>query len=342
MLAPLSQCGARKEDVNMDKSRTARLLVSCGGVAILAAAAVVVWIGVGAKERRTVDASPAPELVPAKLGTESVPGSIPPAGGAQSAVAGPVPVTGTEGVSPGSISGSLVLAKGETYYGKGEGFFKDGDFASATRYLRAEVERHPDRFHPTYLLGLSLWKEGRLDEAATTLTTASSLDAKSVKARVNLGRVLNDSGSFKEALAAADEAITLDPDSSPAHNVRGRALVNLRRVDEGIEAFKTAVEKDPANAYALNNLGYALIGQERFSEAVPLLEEAVRLKPEVGCFQNNLGMAYERTGKKDEAIATYRKAVQEGGSDHAGDNLARLGGTVDDENITPGAEESSN
>ena len=333
----------------MDRSRTARLIVSCGGVAILAAAAVVVWIGVGAKERGTRGASPASGLVPAKLGTESVPGAPGPTndslqrtGGSLGSVDGQVPPSGIEGTTSGAISGSLALANGETYYGKGEGFFKDGDFASATRYLRAEVERHPDRFHPTYLLGLSLWKEGSLDEAVTTLTSAASLDAGSVKARVNLGRVLNDSGSFQEALEAADEAILLDPESSSAYNVRGRALVNLRRVDEGIDAFRTAIEKDPTNAYALNNLGYALVGQGRFAEAVPSLEEAVRLKPEVGYFQNNLGMAYERTGKTEEARTAYRRAVQAGGSDHAGDNLARLGGTVDDENITAGAEESSN
>src|SRR5262245_2278745 len=169
----------------MDKSRTARLIVSCGGVAILAAAAVVVWIGAGSKHRPTGSASPAPELVPAKLGPETVPGTIPPSGGDSSTITGQIPVTGSGGSTPGS----LTLAQGESYYGKGEGFFKDGDFASATRYLRAEVEKHPDRFHPAYLLGLSLWKEGDLVEAVGTLTTAASLDTKSVKARVNLGRV---------------------------------------------------------------------------------------------------------------------------------------------------------
>jgi len=302
----------------------------------------VVWIGAGSKNRSTGSGAPASDLVPAKLGPEQAGGSIPPAGGVPGGVTDSVPVTGSGGTGTGSIVESLVLAKGETYYGKGEEFFRNGDFASASRYLSAEVGRHPDRFYPTYLLGLSQWKEGSLVDAAATLTTASSLDTKSVKARVNLGRVLNDAGSFDKALAAADEAIALDPESSQAHDVRGRALLNLRRADEAVETFKTSVQKDPNNAWARNNLGYALVGQGRFAEAIPELEEAVRLNPGVGCFQNNLGMAYERTGRKDEAIAAYRKAVQEGGSDRAGDNLARLGGVVDDEKLTAGAEESSN
>jgi len=140
----------------------------------------------------------------------------------------------------------------------------------------------------------------------------------------------------------ADEAVALDPESSVAHNVRGRALLNLGRGDEAIEAFQTAVEKDAANAYAQNNLGYALIRQKRFTEAVVSLEEAVRLKPDIGYFQNNLGMAYERTAQTDKAKAAYRKAVDAGGSEHAGPNLARLGGLSDDENITEGAEDSAN
>ena len=319
----------------MNTSRTGKWIVGCCGAAVVVAAAGIVWIGAESKDRRARNEQSAPGPVPAKFGPAEagVPENPPLSGGSVGATLGPV---------PGSIKESLVLQKGETYYGKGEGFFKDGDFISASRYLRAEVERRPDRFYPAYLLGLSLWREGKLDEAITSLTSAASLDAGSLKARVNLGRVLNDVGSFQEALEVADEAIGLDPESSPAHNVRGRALLNLDRKDEAIEAFKTAIEKDAANAYAQNNLGYALIGQGRFAEAVPYLEEAVRLNPDIGYFQNNLGMAYERTAQTDKAKVAYRKAVETGGSDHAGPNLARLGGAVDDENITEGVDNSSN
>ena len=307
----------------MNMSRTGKLIVSSCGAALLVAAAGVVWLGKDSNKSTGAGQPAGTALVPAKLAPVD-------AGGAGPATIGPVPMAGTEGRVP-SITDSLVLQKGETYYGKGEGFYKDGDFTSATRYLRAEVERHPDRFYPSYLLGLSLWKEGKLDEAITTLTSAASLDTNSVKARVNLGRVLNDAGSFEQALRASDEAIALDPDSSAAHNVRGRALLNLDRKDEAIDAFRTAVEKDPANAYAQNNLGYALVRAGRFAEAVPSLEEAVRLGPEIGYFQNNLGMAYERTAQADKAKEAYRKAVETGGSDRAGRNLARLGGAIDDE-----------
>src|SRR5437867_10131588 len=158
-------------------------------------------------KRRTAEERRAEQgIVPAKLGPAEPPALV--------------SIPGTEGVTSGPVAPSLVLEKGETYYGKGEAFFKDGDFGSASRYLEAEVQKHPDRFYPTYLLGISLWKEGKRDEAIASLTSAVSLDPDAVKPRVNLGRVLNDDGRFEEALEAADGAISIDPGSSPAHNVR--------------------------------------------------------------------------------------------------------------------------
>ena len=350
----------------MGMNRAGQLIASCCGAAIVVAAAGIVIVGAGRRQSSRV--------VPAKLGTggtadvtgaPSPIGAAPVSGGTTSAVSGPVtiPGPGEIGQVPGSVTESLVLQKNETFYGKGEAFFRDGDYVSASRYLQAEVGKHPDRFYPTYLLGLSLWKGGALDEAIDSLTRAASLDTKSVKTRVNLARVLNDAGRHEDALKAADEAIALDADDSGGFPIPGAGVsviangirevyntISLDGVDaknprthitvftpsiEAIEAFKTAVEKEPGIAWAQNNLGFALIQAGRFSDAVPYLEEAVRLKPEVGIFQNNLGMAYERTGDRDRAIDSYRTAVKAGGADAAGRNLSRLGGTVDDETVEP-------
>jgi superkiller protein 3 len=289
--------------------------VMIGTSTLALAGAGAILIGLAAKRESDTRAGRTQEIVPVRL---ALPATVDPA--VTSPVAGPPPIE----PMIGQDSEPPVLGAGETHYGKGEGFYRSGDFAAASRHLAAEVDQHPERFHPTYLLGLSLWKEGRIEDSITTLQSASLIDPASVKARVNLGRVLNDAGRFGEALAAATEAGAIDPDDSSALNVQGRALLNLGRRAEAIDSFRSAVEKDPGNAYALNNLGYALIGDGRFVEAVPNLEEAVRVRPGVGCFHNNLGMAYERTGRREEAKEEYRKAVEAGGSEAAVSNLARL------------------
>ncbi len=287
----------------------------CGG-AVVAASAAVVIVGIGQKGRRPDRQGTG--MVPAKLETGSLlPPLTEPAG-----PAGALPGA----LVPSETTAPLSLESGETYYGKGESLFLGGDFAAASRYLQAEIDAHPDRFYPAYLLGLSFWKQGRFDEAIVSLTKAVSIDATSVKANVNLGRVLNETGRFDEALAAGDAAVGADPESSPAHNLRGCALLNLARRADAIDAFNAAISKDPVNAWALNNLGYALIGADRCEEAVSSLEQAVRLSPGVGVFHNNLGMAYERTGRRGEAVTEYRAAVGAGAVGAAERNLERLGG----------------
>jgi Flp pilus assembly protein TadD len=287
----------------------------CGGAVVTASAALVI-VGLTQKGRHADRR--AGDMIPAKLEAGTLSPPLPDTAGAAGMMPGPVAPTTT--IEP------LSLQPGETYYGKGEALFLGGDFAAASRYLQSEVEAHPDRFYPSYLLGLSLWREGRLEEAIGSLTKAVSADATSVKAMVNLGRVLNDAGRFGEALAAADAAIGADPESSAAHNARGCALLNLARRDDAIASFNTAIELEPGNAWALNNLGYALIGAGRCGEAVSPLEQAIRMSPGVGIFHNNLGMAYERTGRRGEAVAEYRAAVEAGAVGAAERNLERLGG----------------
>lgn len=236
--------------------------------------------------------------------------------------------TGVEGALQAAITTPRLLP-GETFYGKGERFYLDGDYLSATRYLREEAAAHPDRFHPSYLLGLSLWKEGRLDDSVTALENARRIDPASVTARVNLGRVLNDAGRHDEALVLADGVLAEEPGVAPAHKVRGRALLNLGRNEEAIASFRAAIEADPQDAWAFNNLGYTLIRAGRPGEAAGFLETAVSLRPGEGVFHNNLGMAREHAGRWDEARAAYRLAVERGGSPAAGTNLLRLEAAID-------------
>ena len=280
-----------------------------GGAVVIASAAIVVF-GVSGitSARRTSRAT----VVPAKL---------------EPAVL-PAPQVVPDVTVPAPAEVPLTLGTGETYFGKGETLYRTRDYAAASRYLQAEVDAHPDRFYPQYLLGLSLWKEGRPAEAADALTRAAAIDGKSIKARVNLARVLEDAGRHEEALAAAEAAVGLGPDDRSARNIRGCALLGLHRRDEAIAEFNAVIAQNPDDAWALNNLGYALIGAGRCDEAVMPLEKAVGLDGSVGVFHNNLGMAYERTGRRDDAVKEYRAAVQAGAFGAAESNLARLGGSA--------------
>jgi tetratricopeptide (TPR) repeat protein len=58
-------------------------------------------------------------------------------------------------------------------------------------------------------------------------------------------------------------------------------------------------------------LGIALYTADRAEEAVPLLEKAIRLNPFAHTWYFlQLGQAYSYSGRHDEAIAAYQRALQ--------------------------------
>jgi len=59
----------------------------------------------------------------------------------------------------------------------------------------------------------------------------------------------------------------------------------------------------------LNDVGYALIGQKKFADAVTILEYNTQLFPNSANVFDSLGEGYYRAGRKSEALANYKKAV---------------------------------
>jgi tetratricopeptide (TPR) repeat protein len=199
------------------------------------------------------------------------------------------------------------------------------DHALAAAYFTAAAEAAPEGARAHYLLGLSLWKAGRADEAVVAMERAAALDGTSIKTWVNLSRIENDRGAFGDALVAARAALALDTENAEALFLEGRSLRNLGHRDEAIDALERSVAIDPANGYAQNLLGLTLLEQGSEDEAAAVLMRAAELVPGVAYVHNNLGMALERSGSMAEAADAYRAAVAaSGGHALAAAHLARI------------------
>ncbi|MGD8377235.1 MAG: tetratricopeptide repeat protein [Acidobacteriota bacterium] len=219
---------------------------------------------------------------------------------------------------------------GVNYLARGIEKFQAREFGHAVAYLLAEVEARPDRPYPQYLLGLALWKDGRLDEAAEAMDRAAELDGAAIKTFVNLSRIQNDRGDYDHALEAAEKAVALDPENAGAQFLRGRSLHNLGEQEEAGAALAVSLESDPDNGYVWNLLGLTLLAQDKDLDALEAFRTAASLETEVAYIQNNLGMAMELNGFREEAVAAYRRAVElDAGHERAAVNLARLEPLVD-------------
>ncbi|WP_438481407.1 tetratricopeptide repeat protein [Oleiharenicola lentus] len=102
------------------------------------------------------------------------------------------------------------------------------------------------------------------------------------------------------------------PDNPRARNNHGAMLFDAGRLDEAIGEFRAAIDYTPDYAEAWHNLGRAYTRVRRFDEAIAALRRAVELNasPTKAIFQGTLGNALLEAGRPDEAIATYRHALE--------------------------------
>ncbi len=187
--------------------------------------------------------------------------------------------------------------------------YANREWDAAAAYWQAEVEANPEKAYGHYMLGLSLWKGGRLDEAVLALTTAGELNPRSVKTFINLSRVLNDRGDYDSALEAAEAARLIDPEHPQALYLQARSLRNLGRIDDAAVALEQALAIDPGYGHAWNLLGLIDIYRGRAADAAVSLRNAAALEPGIAYIHANFGRALELSGRYGEAADAFRAAL---------------------------------
>lgn len=101
----------------------------------------------------------------------------------------------------------------------------------------------------------------------------------------------------------------LDPEGIASHDFYANFLYRQGRYEEAIRDWQTVIRIAPDHAAAWVNLGAAMSETGRLDEAITAYKKALQLKPTDMAF-NNLGVVYSRTGRKAEAVEAYRKAVE--------------------------------
>jgi tetratricopeptide (TPR) repeat protein len=271
-----------------------KLLLGIGGslVAAVVLIAMLARLGAGWEEREALDVRPPePRIV-------AVEKTAPP-----EAVPEPVEPVELEAPEPFPLDPNAdFVAMARTAYANRE-------WDAAAAYWQAEVDDKPETAYGHYMLGLSLWKGGRLNDAELALTTAGELNPKSVKTFINLSRVLNERGDYEAALEAAETARLVEPEHPQALYLQARSLRNLERIDDAVAALEQALAFDPGYGHAWNLLGLIDIHRGRASEAAVSLRNAAALEPRIAYIHSNLGRALELSGMYAEAAEAFRAAL---------------------------------
>ena len=201
---------------------------------------------------------------------------------------------------------------------------------------------HPARKVPTNThvdgllrLGIKHWHKKEYERAIQFLETALALVIRPKDNFLEalcynaIALVETDLGKIVEAIQAYQSAASLAPEHIFPWNSLGNLNCMLERYDDALAAFREGIEHNPKDAVSWNGLGDVYHKLGRFEDAVAAYQlgnvfekqnfeedvlkeyeksiEASRKNPEVW---NEAGNIYYNTGAYDDAIASYRKAIE--------------------------------
>ena len=116
--------------------------------------------------------------------------------------------------------------------------------------------------------------------------------------------------SIKLGFEYGQKAIELDDALDYSHIVMGSIYLGKRQFEKAVAEAERAVALNPSGADAYACLSGVVGCSGRWEESVVFGEKSIRLNPSPGFYYYHwLGRAYFMTQKYDEAIATWKKAV---------------------------------
>jgi adenylate cyclase len=117
--------------------------------------------------------------------------------------------------------------------------------------------------------------------------------------------------SIEKGIELERRALAIDDSLPLAHSNLSMFYTLKREYDKSIAEAERAVGLEPGGASVHLCYGMSLNYGGRSEEAIPVLQKAIRLNPlgDTGGFLN-LGHAYRATGRFEEAVLEYKKAIQ--------------------------------
>ena len=190
----------------------------------------------------------------------------------------------------------------------GATLFKARKLEEAERWLRHSTKIAPNFAKPWSDLGMLLLERHRAEEAAAVLENAVRLDAEDGEAWFSLGKARAILGLGAEADEAFEHSFDLDPERKAlAHAAEHQ---QAGRLEEAENIYRDVLRDNPANVNALRLLGTLAAHAGRLHQAEGLFRRAVTHAPDYAEARLDLGRVLKEQHRLEEAITELEKAIE--------------------------------
>lgn len=187
-----------------------------------------------------------------------------------------------------------------------------GDFAGAERALTAEwptqAQMPGDALH---ILAMIRFGQGRTDEAAKLMKSATAIEPNSLRHHVALGHIAHKLEDHGTSAAAFGEAMRIDMKWPGLIYAYALSCYRCGNYKESELAAREMLKTD-ATPEAYDTLSCALRAQGKTEEALTAAEEGATLAPENTAIQHTRGAALLQLGRAQEALDIFDQ-LQAGG-----------------------------
>lgn len=156
--------------------------------------------------------------------------------------------------------------------------------------------------------GVSLLREGKVQESLDLFTKAQRLDPNAAKPHYYIASALERLDEADSARVEYETAIRLNPKYAEALTGLGKLLRKQGKKAEGTAKLEEAVKYDPKDAPALYALGQAYLEDKRYDDAERIFRKGTLLKQGRALFLAGTALAVEGKGDLKQAEELFIRA----------------------------------
>ncbi|HSV53985.1 MAG TPA: tetratricopeptide repeat protein [Burkholderiaceae bacterium] len=165
-------------------------------------------------------------------------------------------------------------------------------FEEALHPMQRAADLMPGRAELHSNLGTTYYQLGLYGEAERCYRSALMLQYGHADALFNLGRLQTKQDRFVEAAATFGLLVQAHPNDAEAHAELGIALAGLEQWIAAERCYRRSIELGHRDAVLFDHLSRALLEQGRPEEALAVMREALALKPESASLLGNFLFAW--------------------------------------------------